>query len=373
MRPDVDALVIGGGFYGLYVAAHLREKLMNVMVCEREADLMQRASYANQARVHNGYHYPRSIVTAFRSRVNYARFVSEFPGCIDQSFAKVYAIARKFSKVTSEQFRRLALRIGAPIRPADPSTRRLFAADFIEDVFATEECAFNAVKLKEQMEERIAKARIDVCLETKIERLQPAGDCLDVELTAAGVERKVRAGMVLNCSYSNINQPIVASGIPPIPLKHELAEIALVDVPDELRQRGVTVMCGPFFSCMPFPAQGLHSLSHVRYTPHGHWYDGDQYAPATDVFRRAARESQFPAMQRDAQRYVPLMAGCVYRGSLWEVKTVLPRNEVDDGRPILFKPHYGIRNHHVLMGGKIDNVYDVISEIDKSMVVNRTR
>ena len=29
-----------------------------------DADLMQRASYANQARVHNGYHYPRSLLTA---------------------------------------------------------------------------------------------------------------------------------------------------------------------------------------------------------------------------------------------------------------------------------------------------------------------
>ena len=26
-------------------------------------------------------------------------------------------------------------------------------------------------------------------------------------------------------------------------------------------------MCGPFFSAMPFPARGLHTLSHVRYTP----------------------------------------------------------------------------------------------------------
>jgi glycine/D-amino acid oxidase-like deaminating enzyme len=368
MKCDVDALVIGGGFYGLYVAAHLRQKMMSVMVCERESALMQRASYANQARVHNGYHYPRSILTAFRSRINYARFVREFPGSIDQSFAKVYAVARRFSKVTSGQFRRLADRIGAPIQPADLSTRKLFATDFVEGVFATEECAFNAVVLRQQMEQRVSQAGVDVCLDTAIERLSPAaGDCIDVEVTTRGGPRTIRAGSVLNCCYSNINQPIVASGIPPIPLKHELAEIALVEVPPELKSRGVTVMCGPFFSCMPFPPLNLHSLSHVRYTPHGHWYDGDKSASAADVFHTATRETQFPAMVRDAQRYIPLMANCVYRGSLWEVKTILPRNEVDDGRPILFKPHYGLRNHHVLMGGKIDNVYDVITEIDKTM------
>jgi hypothetical protein len=134
---------------------------------------MQRASYANQARVHNGYHYPRSVVTAFRSRINYARFHSEFPECIDQSFAKVYAIARRFSKVTSEQFRRLAVRIGAPIRPADQPTRRLFDADFVEDMFSTEEWAFDSVALRRQMTERVTQRGVDICLDMQIKRMNP--------------------------------------------------------------------------------------------------------------------------------------------------------------------------------------------------------
>jgi hypothetical protein len=50
---------------------------------------------------------------------------------------------------------------------------------------------------------------------------------------------------------------------------------------------------------------------------------------------------------------------------MWEVKTVLPMTEVDDSRPILFLKHHGIPNHHLILGAKIDNVYDVVSELDQ--------
>src|SRR5262245_66053586 len=90
MTETCDALVIGGGFYGLYLAEFLADRFERVVVCERNADLMQRASLHNQARVHNGYHYPRSILTAVRSRVNFERFVNEFPPAIDNRFEKIH-------------------------------------------------------------------------------------------------------------------------------------------------------------------------------------------------------------------------------------------------------------------------------------------
>ena len=67
-----DAVVVGGGFFGCKIAIELRRRgFSHVVLCERESALMRRASYANQARVHNGYHYPRSLVTAERSRRNF--------------------------------------------------------------------------------------------------------------------------------------------------------------------------------------------------------------------------------------------------------------------------------------------------------------
>ena len=59
-----DAVVIGGGFYGLYLAEFLAVRLPPGAAVRAGRGLMRRASYANQARVHNGYHYPRSVLTA---------------------------------------------------------------------------------------------------------------------------------------------------------------------------------------------------------------------------------------------------------------------------------------------------------------------
>lgn len=70
-----DAVIIGGGFYGAAIAIYLAKQrgLKRILLVEREDALLTRASYNNQARVHNGYHYPRSFTTAYRSRVNLPR------------------------------------------------------------------------------------------------------------------------------------------------------------------------------------------------------------------------------------------------------------------------------------------------------------
>jgi len=45
--------------------------------------------------------------------------------------------------------------------------------------------------------------------------------------------------------------------------------------------------------------------------------------------------------------------------SVWEVKTVLPRSEVDDSRPVLY-PGLRLPGLTCMLGAKIDNIYDVL-------------
>ncbi|MCZ7586759.1 MAG: FAD-binding oxidoreductase [Deltaproteobacteria bacterium] len=359
---------MGGGFFGLYTAELLRHAGHEVLLCEKEADFMSRASYVNQARVHNGYHYPRSFLTAVRSRANYPRFLKEFPDCVDRSFTQYYAVGRHYSKVTARQYYRFMRSVGADIEPAPPRVRRLFDFDHVEQVFVTEECAFDPVLLKRAMVARVEGAGVVCRLGTRVETLhQTAEGGLRATLETPTGAETVEARHVFNCTYSQINALARRSGLPVIPLKHELTEMALVGIPDELRGIGVTVMCGPFFSIMPFPPRGHYTLSHVRYTPHFQWEDrpGERTLDAHGVFDRAEKTTSFPYMVRDAARYLPVLTQCRYVESLWEVKTVLPLSETDDSRPILFARDAGLRNYHVIMGGKIDNVYDMTDEIKK--------
>lgn len=361
----LDALVVGGGFFGCRIASHLRAFLPRVVLVDQADDLLQRASYNNQARVHQGYHYPRSLLTAIRSRVNFGRFIEEYPECVDASFDKYYAIGRLFSHVTARQFRAFCERIGAPIEPAPAEVRRLFDPALVEDVFHVREFAFDAVKLKEHAKRDLAASGVEVRLGVRAMRVSPGPEgTLAVELMGPRGPGRVRARKVFNCTYSGINHLLGPSRLPIIPLKHEGTEMALVEPPEPLRGAGVTVMCGPFFSIMPFPARGLHTLSHVRYTPHFSWRD-EAEARQKPADHQPEMRSNYGRMLRDAARFMPCLAECRYRGSLYEVKTILPASEADDSRPILFRSDHGLDNLVCVMGGKIDNVYDVIQEIDE--------
>ena len=92
-----SACIIGGGFYGVVIALYLKRVigLPDVKIYEQENELISRGSFRNQARVHNGYHYPRSFTTAFRSRENFKRFNIDWNKCIFSQFNKYYAIAKK--------------------------------------------------------------------------------------------------------------------------------------------------------------------------------------------------------------------------------------------------------------------------------------
>ncbi len=285
---------------------------------------------------------------------------------MDESFDKYYAVSRNFSKVTANQFRLFCTTIGAPITPAPTAIRKMFDADLIEEVFTVQECAFDAVKLRQRMVTEMEASLVDVRLSTDALRVrQLPGGKLGVECSTSNGRQELTAHRVFNCTYSRINRLLDASGLPLIPLKHELTEIALVEVPPEVKGMGITVMCGPFFSVMPFPSRGLHSFSHVRYTPHCQWQDATDrpYMDPYAVLAGRPRQSNYLRMVMDARRYMPVLTGCRHVDSLMEVKTVLPRSEMDDSRPILLRKDQGLPNLDCIMGAKIDNVFDMIDYV----------
>ena len=81
----MDKLIIGAGLYGLYAALYCAKKGQQVEVLEIEQEPFTRATYINQARVHMGYHYPRSLSTAMKSAGYFKRFVEDYSFCIHTS------------------------------------------------------------------------------------------------------------------------------------------------------------------------------------------------------------------------------------------------------------------------------------------------
>jgi glycine/D-amino acid oxidase-like deaminating enzyme len=368
---DYDAIVIGAGFYGASIAVYLSDAGARVALLDRGPDLLTRASYANQARVHNGYHYPRSFLTGLRASVNFPRFVADFQDCIHDSFEQVYAIPHSNTKVSAHQFRSFCRRIGVWMAPAPPSIMRLFEPLMIDAAFLVREFAFDAGRLRERLRELLAGSNVDFFFNCQADRVVGRDDqSLEVQTTDGAT---FQAAEAYNCAYSEINGLLRRSGLPMLPMKHEVAEIALIEPPRELAKLGVTVVDGPFFSTMPFPARKLHSLTHVRYTPSESWSDLDHNASPLDYLAQRLPQSRFPFMRKDAERFLPCLRKARHVDSLFEVKTVLLQNEVDDGRPILFRRNYGLPNLSVVMGAKIDNIYDVLTAIGAASATPRVK
>ena len=166
---DYDVVIIGGGFYGCCLALFLRSVTPRLLVVEAGTGLLERASRVNQARIHTGFHYPRSFTTAMRSRALQERFTRDFKHAVVDDFDMLYAIAAYRSKVSASRFARMFEAIGAPFSRAPKQLRLLFDSELIEDVFVCREFAFDWTALRDDLQARLAANGVPVRMGETVE------------------------------------------------------------------------------------------------------------------------------------------------------------------------------------------------------------
>ena len=363
---EFDAVIIGAGFFGAVLAEYLVKipTIKSVAIIEKEALPLSRASANNQARIHQGFHYPRSIKTAASSRRTYELFKSKWPKAVFSDFDHVYAISRFGSKVSPQQFEATMSSVGAPFSAADPEvTEALFDMSRIEKAYQVKEEAFNFLELRAWAEETLTNKKITKFFGTKALSVRPHKEKSGVFLDS-GVS--IYARHVFNVSYSGISLIEGLDEETGSQVFHQLTEMPLVQPPEELKPFGLTVMDGPFFSLMPYPSVSNSStFSHVRYTQRRSNINAAESKTLDDEVMklRASGESTFELMKRDAARFVPSMEKLTPVGQIIETKTLLKTSIREDSRPILFLKHKSVGAYSIL-GGKIDNVFDMIQRLN---------
>jgi len=116
-----DCVIIGAGIFGLYAANFLSSKGARVAILEKEDNILNRASKINQARIHRGYHYPRSFETAQKVSNYYNRFCTDFDFAILKPFKQYYSISKKNSKVTDREYASFCQKLNIPLKEIDSS------------------------------------------------------------------------------------------------------------------------------------------------------------------------------------------------------------------------------------------------------------
>lgn len=364
-----DKIIIGAGFYGLYAALKCGEKGQEVLVLEYDDEPFSRATYINQARVHMGYHYPRSYSTAKKSADYFERFNDDYGFCIYKGFDKIYAISSKFSWTSEDQFRKFCDYTN--IRCEDINPTKYFKDKMCSGAFLTKEFTFDAEVLKDYFIEKIDKlSNVEIKYAAKIDSIDKKDSHFEIRLSNDEV---FLTDFLLNATYASTNQISSLAGFEPFNIKYELCEIILIKVNDKLKDVGITVMDGPFFSIMPFGKTEYHSLTSVTFTPHLTSYDALPRFECQQRSRGYCSPSQigncnlciakpktaFSYMSNLAKKYLNEEYGFSYVDSLFSMKPILQASEIDDSRPTVIKQFSQDPTFISVLSGKINTVYDL--------------
>lgn len=364
-----DKVIIGAGLYGLYSAIFCAKQGDRILVLEYEDTLFKRATYANQARIHMGYHYPRSISTAVKSRDYFKRFIEDYSFCINSRFDKVYATSNCFSWTDAGQFRKFCMDANIPCESIP--TEKYFNDGMCDGAFLTTEYAYDAGVLKDYYRQEIKKhPNIKVKYSSRLKCINKGNAMYKIHLDSG---EHFQTSFILNSTYASVNQIHQILGFEPFEIKYELCEIILCTINDKLRNVGITVMDGPFFSIMPFGDTGYHSLTSVTFTPHVASFESN---PTFGCQKRsggfcspvmlgncndcqAKPESAWPYMSNLARKYLREEYEFEYAGSLFSIKPILKASEIDDSRPTLIR-QYSVNPTFVsVLSGKINTIYDL--------------
>jgi hypothetical protein len=395
-----DFVIVGGGIFGCYAALHLAGRGAKVAILEKEARLFQKASLVNQARLHSGYHYPRSVATAAMSDEHKARFTEEHRAFVNHTFEKFYAIDRYGSFTDGPQFERFCKFLNIPCKRVNEHP--LFNFDRLEALYATEEHSFDPVLLGNYYREKVeASSGITVFKNTRIQHAKAQSNVWEIELIVSSDKFQVSSDKfqvssdkfqvssgeralgtfnlsletktVINATYAATNATNHLFGVNDLALTHEISEIAFVTSP-QFGQRGLTVMDGPFGSIMPYGLSGLLSLSSVAYTHHKISFDALPHfdcqqpdidpacrpeAPGicTDCARRPV--SNAPKMLAQMQQYFAEKVQFAHLFSYYTIKSKLKASHIDDGRPTEISLLRESPRFYCLFAGKINSIYEV--------------
>lgn len=364
-----DKIIIGAGLYGLYAAEFCGSRDENILVLEYDDIPFKRATYINQARVHMGYHYPRSYSTAIKSAGYFERFNKDYGFCIHSDFEKIYSISGNFSWTSAEQFKKFC--VASKIRCEDINPNKYFKTGLCEGTFITTEYTYDATILKDYFLDRLSNLdNVEVQYSVRIESIKQIDDKYQIRLSD---NRIYETKFLLNATYASTNQIINMLGFEPFKIKYELCEIIICKTNPKLSNVGITVMDGPFFSIMPFGKTGYHSLTSVTFTPHITSFDQlptfecqersngfcspNQLGNCNDCPVKPVTAWSY--MSNMAKKYLNDEYAFEYVESLFSMKPILKASEIDDSRPTVIKKFSSNPTFVSVLSGKINTVYDL--------------
>jgi catechol 2,3-dioxygenase-like lactoylglutathione lyase family enzyme len=291
--------VVGGGIFGCTIAVDLARAGVKVDLFEKRSDIIEGATARCQARLHSGYHYPRSDTTAASARDAAPEFMSRYPTAIRRE-RHHYVIAAD-SKVSADEYLAFCDRLGLPYEVVEPP-----------QVHHAQVCV------------RVPEAFVDVSTLRRLVRRDLAQ--ADVVLNFGEHVHGPVLGYDLTI-YATYGQPWSR------PLRYELCEVALVEVA-RYQGQSFVVLDGDHVSLDPYGR--VHALYDVANSVHDVSDD-----PARIIYPQR-RVSRYEVMLKTASQHLRGLelhgqGLAIYHRSMFAIRAVLPDVDATDERPTLIE------------------------------------
>lgn len=351
-----DIAVVGGGFYGALVAAEIKacRPGLDVLLLEREAALFTRAASTNQGQFHLGYMYSADPELARECADNAQQFAESFGEAIDQEVISYYGIHRD-SDICADDYADFCSKVGLPLKMV-PRASSVFG-EAVPVSFAGVEKTFNSAVIQRILERRLASAGVRLACGFHANRIEVRAHGVDV----VSPDKVVQAGMAFNATFADINSLHTRSALSSIPLRHDTFLHFLLELPQEWKSVAATVIRGAFASVMPSVFRDSHILASGKFR---RMQSALNDKPSEDITAETVQDVYAKALQ-DAGHYLPMLAQARYRGY-----TIGTRSAYDapDGagytsKALVFENFDGIPDYHVVLGGKVGCMPDVLPQI----------
>jgi hypothetical protein len=254
-----NTIVIGGGIHGLTTAIALADSKAKVTLLEKKQELFQGTSGSTHNRAHMGYHYPKSIETAYECSKGLEYFKNKYPNALFFPKKGYYIIAKEGSQTTKEEYIAFCKKIEIPCIIEWPSHDFLLRAP-ISAPFLVTEPIFNTKLLCELLEKEALQKGVLIKKGSQVIKSTLMDGIYNIKTQEGDKQASYKANSVMNTTYAYANNILKIFGLEEYMTKYRLQTTEVVVAKTEHDIPPLTIMDGNFISIMPYVGHENHVL-----------------------------------------------------------------------------------------------------------------
>jgi len=347
-----DVAIIGGGYYGAFVANEIKAQQpdLDVTIIEREAEPFTQASSTNQGQFHMGYMYSADPELAHECVENIEKFSDMFGDAVDHQVTSLYGI-HEDSQISADGYAAFCNEVRLPLRAVD-KPQEIFSKA-VTTAFVSAEKTFNSSIIKKILAGKLALNDVKVVTGFDVQRIEerPSG------LQVVSDDRIVEADSVFNVTFADINSLHENSGLPKIPVRHDTFLHFVLDLPEKYQNTAATVIRGPYASLLPSSFRQGHVLASGQFR---RVQSTTMDKPTEEMTDEGARAIYEQAVE-EASEYMPVLGLARYRDYTLGTRTA-HFDQVTGAytsKALVFKDFGGVPGYHAVLGGKVSCMFDV--------------